>query len=476
VDVDILVTGGRVVTPGGVVDGDIAIVDGKIVAVGGDLSSFNAAETIPAGGRWILPGMIDPHTHPGSQRGFADDIESETRSAAAAGVTSMIGIIKSTRMTRAYKRQSEPADVVSYHKVYPEARQIVDENARVDVAFTYAVQTDLHAREVPEYAEAMGVTSYKFYIGYKDATPWTALMGNPVSWDNGTLFLGFESIGKMGGVACLHCEDWQIVRVLEERVRATGRMDLKAWELRSPGWVEASDFVRCAYLSDVTGARIYPVHVSAKETVEQLRLARARGVDFVGETCPHYLFIDAETDGVEGKVNPPPRYKADHDALWAGIKEGLIACIGSDHVSGFRKDMVADGDIWKSLSGFTGMQATLPMMITHGVNAGRIDFEDLARITASNPARTFGLYPRKGAIQPGSDADLVIVDTETPRVYQASELEGVADYSPYDGRELVGWPQLTMLRGNVIYRDGLVSNDIRGGYLPRPFVAPSTGA
>jgi dihydropyrimidinase/dihydroorotase len=469
--VDLLITGGTVVTPGGSFIGDVAVEGERIAAVGTRLD-VGAKRTVDARGRLVMPGMVDPHTHPGSQRGFADDIESETEAAAQAGVTTMIGIIKSTRMSRAYKRYTVPEDVVSYHKVFPEAREIVDTNARVDVAFTYAVQSDEHAREVAEYAAEQGVTSYKFYIGYKDATPWTALMGNPLTWDDGTLFYGFESIGKIGGVACLHCENWQIVRVLEERVRASGRKDLAAWELRSPGWVEAIDFVRCAYLSEVTGARIYPVHVSAKETVDQMRLARARGVDFVGETCPHYLFIDGANDPVSAKVNPPPRYDDDHEVLWAAIRDGLISCIGSDHVSGYRKDMVADGNIWDSLAGFTGMQVTLPVLYTKGVKAGRISVDDLTRIVATNPARTFGLGSKKGAIEVGFDADLIVVDTEKQRTYRATELYGVADYSPWDGQELYGWPDVTVLRGRVVYEDGKVTSGNHGCYLPRTWQQP----
>jgi dihydropyrimidinase/dihydroorotase len=469
---DLLITGGTVVTPGGSFVGDVAVEGERIVAVGERLLGVQARRTIDATGRLVLPGMVDPHTHPGSQRGFADDIESETQAAAQAGVTTMLGIIKSTRMSRAYKRYTVPEDVVSYHRVFPEAREIVESSARVDVGFTYAIQSDEHAREVAEYAATQGVTSYKFYIGYKDATPWTALMGNPLTWDDGTLFYGFESIGQIGGIACLHCENWQIVRVLEERVRATGRKDLAAWELRSPGWVEAIDFVRCAYLSEVTGARIYPVHVSAKETVEQMRLARARGVDFVGETCPHYLFIDGATHSVSAKVNPPPRYDDDHEVLWAAIREGIITCIGSDHVSGYAKDMVAEGNIWDSLAGFTGMQATLPLLYTHGVRAGRITLDDLARLCATNPARTFGLGSRKGAIAVGFDADVIVVDAERPRTYRSTELYGVADYSPYDGWELYGWPDVTILRGRVVYEDGKVVDGHHGGYLPRTWQPP----
>ena len=173
---DLLITGGTIVTPGGSFVGDVAIEGERISALGEHLTGIEARRTIQAAGRLVLPGMIDPHTHPGSQRGFADDIKSETEAAAQAGVTTMLGIIKSTRMSRAYKRYTVPEDVVSYHKVFPEAREIVDTSARVDVGFTYAIQSDEHAREVAEYAAEQGVTSYKYYIGYKDATPWTALI------------------------------------------------------------------------------------------------------------------------------------------------------------------------------------------------------------------------------------------------------------------------------------------------------------
>ncbi|MDP6620471.1 MAG: amidohydrolase, partial [Nitrospinota bacterium] len=222
--VDTVIHNARVVTPSGTLnDSGVAINQGRIVAIGETQRLPAAKETIDAKGLHLLPGVIDPHTHPGPYRPFEDDVESETKSAAVGGVTTMVGIVKSTRLGQPYKKFAEPEDVVSYAEVFPRARDIINDRAYVDMALTFAIVSDQHAKEIPLYVEECGVTSFKFYLGYAIATRWSSRIGLPTSWDDGTLFLGMEQVAAVGGVAPFHAENRQVVRVLQERVKAAGK-------------------------------------------------------------------------------------------------------------------------------------------------------------------------------------------------------------------------------------------------------------
>ncbi len=249
-EVDTVIRNARIVTPSGILrDAGVAIDQGRIAAIGEADRLPPARKTLDGGGHHLLPGVIDPHTHPGPYRPFEDDVASETRSAAAGGVTTRVGIVKSTRLGQPYKKFTEPSDVVSYAEVFPRARDIINERAFVDMALTFAIVSDTHAREIPLYAEECGVTSFKFYLGYAIPTRWSARIGLPTAWDDGTLFLGMEAVAKIGGVAPFHAENRQVVRVLQERVKEAGKKDLAAWEEASPDFLEAVDILKVGFFA-----------------------------------------------------------------------------------------------------------------------------------------------------------------------------------------------------------------------------------
>lgn len=468
--VDTVIKNAKVVTPEGIVPrAGLAINKEKIRAVASDRELPEAKRVIDAQGNYVMPGVIDPHTHPGAYRPFPKDIEMETKVGAAGGVTTMIGITKVTRMTKEFKKFTAPKDVVPYRKIFPLARKMVDELSSIDFAFTIAVQCDAHAAEIPEFARESGVTSYKFYVGYKDASKWTSSIGLPTTWDDGTLFYGMESIAKIGGVATFHAENNMINRILLDRVMKAGKKDLAAWEERSPDYVEAYDVNRVAYLSKLLNCCIYPVHISSGMGLDECRRAKDNGVNIIVETCPHYLTIDmhAPYPAELAKVNTPVRDKKTHNALWAGLKNGDIDCIGSDHVPCYKKNVYVKGNIWKSLAGFPSFGFILPIMLSEGVNKGRISFPRLVEVMCRNTAKTFGLYPKKGDLRVGSDADLVIVDLKKERKLTYKTLPSDCDVSIYEGRQVKGWPVLTMLRGEVIWQDGKNIGPPRGEYVPR---------
>ena len=478
--VDTMFKNGSLVTHEGIIRVGIAIDAGKIVAIGDERLMPEAKEVIDARGKYILPGLIDPHQHPGGQRGFLEDIRSESRLAALGGVTSVLGTVKSPRISRTHKQFVQPEDVVSYKKVFAEAKEIVETEATVDIGFNFAIMSDEQASEIPEYAEEFGVTSYKFYVGYRIKAEYllprfNEFAGFPVTgWDDGTMLIAFENIAKIGGLALIHAENTQLVRVLHQRVVASGRKDLVAWYQRSPGWVEASHVVTYAHLAKVTGCTLYVVHTCSKEGLDEIRHAKSRGVKIISEVCPHYLIIDPEDPfpGVFAKINTPIQDTPSRNALWEGIKDGVVECVGTDQLPGLKKERFVEGDAWKSTAvGISSVHHLLPLMITEGYYKRGIPLETLVKICSFNNAKYFGLYPRKGAIQVGSDADLVVVDLEKTRVLRAEEWPTACDWSIYEGRELRGWPILTMLRGRIIMKDGEIIGKPSGQYLYRQTMA-----
>ena len=470
-EVDAVIRNVQVVTPSGILrDAGVAIDQGRIAAIGEEARLPPARKTIDGGGNHLLPGVIDPHTHPGPYRPFEDDVASETRSAAAGGVTTMVGIVKSTRLGQPYKKYVDPEDVVSFAEVFPRARDIINDRAFVDMALTFAIVSDDHAREIPLYAEECGVTSFKFYLGYAKATRWSSRIGLPTTWDDGTLFLGLEAVAKVGGVAPFHAENRQVVRILQERVKAAGKKDLAAWEEASPDFLEAVDILKVGFFAKHLGCHVYAVHLNSAMGLEMVKKVRAEGANMTAEVCTQYLTIsknDWPFPGAMAVNHPPIRDEANADALWAGLAAGDIQCVGTDHVPGFRDELVNEEDVWQSASGMTGSATLLPLLLSEGVNKGRLTIERVAQVTSENVAKALHLYPRKGAVQVGSDADLILVDLSEKRTVRGEDLHTASDFCVFEGRELTGWPVMTMLRGQVVMEKGDMVGEPSGQYLHR---------
>lgn len=484
--VDMLVKGGKLVSPEGVFSASIAIDGGKIVGVGNDATLPTGNKVLNADGKYIFPGVIDPHTHPGGQRPFDLDIKTQTTVAPLGGVTTMIGICKSTKMSRTFREISIPEDVVSYTKIFPEAEDIIKQNASVDFAFTWAVQSDEHAAEIPLYAKEFGVTSYKFYIGYKKADKYTSNIGLPTDIDDGTIYLGFENIGKIGppGIALIHAENMEINRIFAKREVDARKNDLTAWSDRSPNFSEAVHIKAYGYLAKTAQCPIYVVHLSTGEGLEEVMKARNEGVDITAETCPQYLIINNREDppGIYGKVNPPIRDRTANERLWWGINAKWVTTIGTDHVpttrqlkeTRYAKTMgsihmpirAKEGalDVWTIGGAFTGSQTMLPSLLSYGFHTGKVTLERICNICCYNTAKVFGLQG-KGSISVGADADLAIVDLKLSKKI-TPELFGV--YCIFEGRELQGWPVATILRGEIIVDDGrFIGKSGYGQYLRR---------
>jgi len=488
--VELVIRNAEVALSSGVVRGGVGIDKGKIVAIAQDSGLPEAVKVIDAGGKLLIPGLVDPHSHPGGKYAIDQDFRTETPGAAAGGVTTIGCIVRVPRMGQPFKEITEPQDVISWLDAFPLGKELCEANSLCDFFYTFTMNSMQHVEEIPRYAEDLGVTSFKFHgnlkaLGTNPVSPrWAARIGLPNSFDDSLFYVGFESIGKLKGSsarALVHCENVEIAPVMQERLRKAGVTGLEAWSRRSPDFLEAEHVRRYGYFCKVTKSPFYVLHLSSKEGLDSCVRVKHEYDDVIVETCPHYLTINVEDSfpGKFAKVNPPPRWREDNEALWEGVASGVIDVIGTDHVvssihekfvKGDTSDHVTDPatDIWAAGSGFTGMPTMLPVMYTEGVKKGRISVDRLVEICCTKPAKVSGLYPLKGEIRLGSDADLVIVDTTTTRTCRAADLLTSCDFTVFEGRELTGWPVMTLLRGQVIFQDGkIAAKHGIGRYLPR---------
>lgn len=435
-ELDILVRGGGIVSPHATIRADVGIAQGEIAWVGRDEWSPPARRVIDASGRYVLPGIVDPHVHmtsPGTVEQFCVE---QMPSMVAGGVTTCIHF-------------AETYD--SYLPQLEEHRRDVDAHSLMDVGFHAILMKDIHLRELARCVAEFGVISYKMY----PAAGGAELYPGTLSVDDGFMYKAFREIARLGPgtVAMAHCENWEIAKALTEELQASGRTDPGVWTECRPDFCEEDGMRRAIFLAGVTRCPLYIVHSSIGKTAELVAQARRDGIDVVAETCPHYLTIHRDHPlAMEAKYYPAVKQEKDVEALWQGLRDGWISTIGSDHIP---MKEIGGADIWATEGGIPGSGTILPVLLSEGVNQGRISLEKLVEVCCFNPAKTFGLAPRKGAIAPGSDADLVIVDLGRRVTLTPERLH--ADIVLYDGWELQGWPTLTMVRGEIVMEDGEIT-------------------
>jgi len=443
---EIVFKNGLIVTPSGVIEGGVAIDGGKIAAVGQDAFLPPAEREIDLAGKYLLPGAIDPECHLGSHRLLADDFQSETRAAAAAGVTTWGMQLLSLMITGGADRIKGPADIPSFTKAMPLYYE-ASRTAAIDFFLTPIISTDEHVAEIPYLAKEHGITSFKLHLQMQG--PWKS------SWpgycfDDGSIYSVFQAVARLGApaIALLHCENWEIAQVLQKQLMDAGRTDMGAWDDRSPAFTEAGHARTYLYYARVAGCPVYVVHCTTKETVAEIQRAKAEGLTVYSEIGTHYLVLHKDA----WKINVPLRDRATHETLWQALASGAIDCIGSDHVAHHRtRESMETGNVWTTISGFPSrVEGMLPMILSEGVNKGRISIERVAQVASEAPARIFGLYPKKGVIIPGADADLIVVDLKRRATVTKQLLHTVTPWSIYEGWDVTGWPVMTLVRGNVV--------------------------
>ncbi|MBI4527562.1 MAG: amidohydrolase family protein [Deltaproteobacteria bacterium] len=457
---DLVVRGGLVVSPRQVLKADVGIKDGRIVAIGEEAFLSQAARMIDAAGLYVLPGIIDPHYHvmdwiaPGEEI-----IRSETISSIASGVTT-IGLFVN------WRGNEEPETFIHRNLARWEA------NAVADVFFHLSIRDPAGIPGLDRFP-LLGVNSFKFLLGYRGVQAQAAGI-NVI--DDGDLFSGFEQIAAMGGGAraLVHAENGDIAGFMGDRLRAAGRRDFQVWNESRPGFVEAEAIRRSLYLANVVNCPLYFPHTTIAEGLEICSEARAHGQDVLVETCPQYLTHTSEEpiplfreQPVFGNVNPPLRLRRDVEALWSGLRSKIVHTVGSDCASTTRQEK--GSDIWKAPMGLGNTSnMILPLLLSEGVHKRRLTLPEVVEIACYNPARIFGLHPKKGEIAVGADADLVIVDLDRKVQVNPSVLQSRCDWTIYDGWEVRGWPVVTIKQGEVAVQDGRVlAKPGTGRFLPR---------
>jgi dihydropyrimidinase len=449
---DLRLHGGTVLLPGaGRVEADLLVHDGLIAGVLAPDAPAAASSTVDVAGLTVLPGAIDPHVHLGKDIRVPrdrDDAERETASAVAGGVTSML----------VYLMSSSP-----YEEVHGPARTVMESGSHTDFGFHYVLGTDEHVASVPAYVRELGVSSFKFFMNFRgDEGAYLGMPGN----DDGFMY---DLLGRAAGAGAMvnpHPENIEIVRRLRQEPPDESQGPLHAWHLTRPPVVEAEAVQRVAFLAAATGASVYAVHTSSAAGLDAMRMQRAAYPHLYTETCTHYLTLTTSSPcGTHGKVNPPLRPASDLEALWAGVADGSVHTVGSDHNARHRSHK--DKDIWSASAGFPGVGVLLPLTLGEGLARG-VPLERLVEVTSTQAARLFGLYPRKGVIRVGSDADLAVVDLDGTTTVRASAQHSAAEYTPWEGREAGVRVVHTLVRGHFAVRDGRVGDDPRGRYLSRP--------
>jgi dihydropyrimidinase len=468
-ELDLSVVGGTLVSPHATTVADVGIRGEEVAVIAAPGMLPPARNVIDASGCFVLPGLVDPHTHLGNTRPLAEDVASETRSAALGGVTTVMSTVPVTRLADPTAGPESPGDT-SYLDAFPLGRRAVEQYAHVDVGFSFMIMTRRHATEIAACVRECGVTSFKFFTTFPSTTAFGSRVGMPHFPDEGTVFVGLRACADSDALAMVHAENGLVIEAVGADLTA-GHSGLEAAAARYPGHFEASEIRQFAELARITGAHAYPVHLSSLEGMAAADEAIALGTRLTAETCVQYLTLDLERHAGRGPLtffHPPIRHREHAEALWAAVADGRIQTIGSDHVSNVREIKMPDGGIESSTPGSPGVATMLPLLWTHGVRAGRITPSRLVELTAEAPARAFGLYPRKGVVRPGADADLVIVDPARPRVVDSSSLRSWSDFSAYEGMELYGWPTATVLRGRVVAENGAPVGQPGGRYLARP--------
>jgi dihydropyrimidinase len=438
-DLDLLVKNGRVVFPyGGITRADIGVKGGEVVGMYADASEVKAGNVIDVCGKFILPGMIDSHTHMGLGSSIENEYESESRSAAVGGITTMMSYTNCTN---------------SYGDHFKNEKKAGEERSIVDFALHFSLMNDIHLKEIPRYIEEFGVSSFKFFMNFRGEE---GIYFGVEGIDDGYMFDCFSALSHYhGSCAVVHAENIEIVWRLRDRLIAEGRNDLLAWTESRPHFIEVEAIQRALFYGEITNCSVYIAHVTTRDGLHVIRDYKRRKGKVYCETCPHYLMFHAESGlGSLGKVNPPLKDHNDVEALWEGVTDGSIDCVTSDHVARRKEKKI--GTIWEAANGFPGLATTLPILLGQGVNKGRFGIERIADMNCST-AKIFNLYPRKGTIEIGSDADFTIVDPDLEKEVNVKDLKSACDYSLFEGLKLKGWPVMTIVRGQVVMNNGQIT-------------------
>ena len=445
----------------GVLQLDILIEDGKIKDLKKDSTNINANKRVDASGKYVIPGVIDPHSHYGVFTPIEDSAKTESKSAAIGGITSVIRMLRLDG---------------SYRKLNDQLR-ISAKNHYVDYSIHASILTEKQVEDIPFLIKDFAINSFKIYMnlgqGYNrilmDLDPGTFELNEcEVNMNDDLIQKILQQCSNENSTVIVHAEDPSICAHSTSKQKLlqlsnSKVLDLQRWSDSRPPISESVSISRIANMGRKYNSRLYFAHIGSTVALDAIIREKERGnlVTYV-ETCPHYLTHTTDFGSIKGKVVPPLRSKSDLQSMWYGLRNGMIDTIGTDHVASTLSLKRGKGDIWTALSGFPGMETMLPVLLSEGVNKDRISLESLVEVTSYNAAKIFDMYPKKGTIMTGSDADLTIIDLERQKTVAPEMLSSCSDYTIYDGWKLTGWPVMTIVRGMIVVNNGMVDENALG--------------
>ncbi|MFX1483076.1 MAG: dihydropyrimidinase [Promethearchaeota archaeon] len=458
-ELDLIVKNGNVVTATDTYIADVGVKDEKIATIGADLEPGSDTKVVDAKGKYVFPGGIDVHVHfqlPFSGTVSADDFENGTKAAACGGVTTILDFA-------IQKKESSIMDAVEARRAEADSKVCVDYGLHAAIT-DWNPDTQAEIKKVIDY----GIPTFKMFMIYKNEG-WMA--------DDGMLFSALEETSKLGGQIGVHAESVDVLDLLIERyAKEKEKWGAYGHALSRPCYTEEEAIIRAIKWTEVTGGKLYIVHMSTGEGTEAVSAARNRGVRVYAETCPQYLLLDDEVFKREnGHLYATcPQIKKPHDSerLWKGLANGEVQVVATDTCTFDTKQKAAwNGDFRKIPFGLPGVETMVPLMYTEGVGKRGFTVNHLVSLVSTNPAKLFGMYPEKGSIAIGSDADLVVFDPKKKVTIKAENLQTNCDWNPFEGWKLTGYPAVTISRGEIVAKDGkFVGRVGRGRFLKRrPF-------
>lgn len=453
---DLLITNGLLVSPSVTIQADVAVKDGKVAGIFEPGTPVDTKQVLDARGLYVVPGGVDPHAHFGMEFGGShtrDDLGSGAIAAAFGGTTTVIDFAfqepGSSAMEILRRRQSWAQDC----------------GPVIDYSF-HSGLTDGSHRTITEMEEIVqsGIASFKLFTVYREEGLYV---------DDAALFTIFQKAARLGVLPVVHAENEQLVTWATQQLLRQGKVAPRYYPASRPRVAELEAARRAILLAREAGSALYLVHVTSQEVAEEVGLERRRGYPIYGETCPHYLTLtgavyEGET-GFNYIMSPPLRRKEDNEALWKAVAKGDLSTIASDESSWHVTDKSKGRESFdQAPPGLVGVETRLPLVFSEGVQKGRFSIDRFVELVATNPAKLFGLFPQKGIIAIGSDADIVLIDPEKKGTLDHQNLHHGAGYSPYQGWEVKGLPVTTMCRGTIIVDNGeLVAPRRHGRFLKR---------
>lgn len=458
---DLRITNGTIVSESQLYKANVYVNDGKIAVITNEW--FEATEEIDATGKHVLPGLIDTHVHsrdPGPT--YKEDFAHSTRAAASGGITTIFEMPNTTPPVNS----AENFDLQN---------QNLQQKAYVDYGLWGICLGPLNLANIQDLHKK-GVIGFKFFWGYAVHEETYQLLYNYkpgmekviAPFDDGDVYEMMEEVAQTGQVFAVHAESNELIQKLTGRVEQQDGQTYDDLLKGRPNVAEALTVSKGIEMAKASGVRLHILHVSSEEAVEAVRIAQGSGHSITVETCPHYLFLSNEDYaeiGPQMKVYPPVKYKKDQLAIWDGIADGTISHVCSDHAPHTEEEK--DGDLWSIPAGMCGVESMTSLML-NAVNEGRVSINDVARLLSEEPAKMFGIYPEKGAIQIGSDADITIVDLQKESTIRREDLHSKSKVTAFDGFAVKGMPTHTIVRGKVVMKEGLIVGEKGYGHLITP--------